>query len=108
MCTDFETTKLNALLKATTEKKGLLTVCYGPYMNWGRLNRNTKRIAVLVKELQAIGYDVQLKFLSEAVHYVSISKYGDVIWEHASIQENKMYPFRNQEYAKAVLMVKTA
>lgn len=35
MCSDFETAKLNALLKttATAERKGVLTVTYGPYMN---------------------------------------------------------------------------
>jgi len=60
MCSNSPSDENNAFFPAE-ESSPTFTLEYGPYMNWGRWNHNTRRIQGLIDFLINEGFSVQLK-----------------------------------------------
>lgn len=94
MCSNSEESKLNALIKTElkiTKKPKTLIVEYGPYMNWGRWNANTSRIDAFLKLLLENGFNVQLQYEKDKLHYVNVKYNDEILFENKEIQHNKNY-----------------
>ena len=87
MCTSVGVAELNRLVPVAGDAAGKVTLEYGGYMNWGRLNENSSRIMPIVSRLNAINYEVQLSFL-KTPHVVRVIANGTVIFENPNLTSN--------------------
>ena len=61
MCSN-DPNDLNNALHRCEGAKDTLILKYGPYMNWGRWNHNTRRVKCIINELLDRKFNVQLQF----------------------------------------------
>jgi len=110
MCQDNPDKINNALHAAEGEDVPTVTLCYGPYMNWGRWNHNPSRVTPLINSLKAKNISVQLKHDDKETTWdnhgwVKIQNAdGAVLAEHKEFQHNK-FRKRNEKATELALEV---
>ena len=96
MCSNSDLTELNKLIiNRDNEDAVVLTLEYGPYMNWGRWNHNTRRIGGLIDSLLLNGFSVQLKHDDNETTWEKhgfvriIGGDGQILAAHEDVQHNR-------------------
>jgi len=88
----------NQFFPASREGMATVTVAYGPYMNWGRWNHNTRRINELKDLILGEGYAVQLHHHEEekGEGWVSIILGEEELVRNEDVQHNRNYRRREE------------
>ena len=87
-CKSLASDALNSLLPAG-DSAPVVTLKYGGYMNWGRMNASNARVTTLCDEIKKHGISVQLQYVEKphSVEFVDAS--GHVIASHPEFQSNR-------------------
>ena len=103
-CSNSNSDLNNKFYPASKEGMPKVTIVYGPYMNWGRWNHNTTRIACLKEALLEEGYSVQLQHdeKEKGEGWVSVTVEGKEIVRIHDMQHNRHY-YDQEEMAMTVL-----
>lgn len=103
MCSSSSQNELNRLIiNSDNSNSPILTILYGPYMNWGRWNHNTSRISELINNLLLLGYSIELKHdntetTPQEHGYVKILSSNDYeLVSSDNVQHNRSYNKRIQ------------